>query len=52
VARRIRIDHEGESFPVDLIFEPYQSLLVRVSVAEGVQFVDIGYRPPEPNGPE
>jgi hypothetical protein len=46
--RRVTIGHETESFPVDLIFEPYQSLLLRVSVAEGVQFVDIGYRPPEP----
>jgi len=39
-------------FPVDLIFEPYQSLLSRVSVAEGAQFVDIGYGPPELTCPE
>ena len=46
--RRITVDHQGKTFPVELIFEPYQSLLVRVSIAEGVQFVDIGYQPPEP----
>jgi hypothetical protein len=50
--RQITIDHEGDPFRVDLIFEPYQSLLVRVSAAEGVQFVDIDYRPPDPIGPE
>jgi hypothetical protein len=52
MTRRVTIDHEGEPFRVDLIFEPYQSRLVRVSVAEGVRFVDIDYRPPEPIGPE
>jgi alpha-L-rhamnosidase len=52
MTRRVTIDHEGEPFWVDLIFEPYQSLLVRVSFAEGVQFVAIDYRPPEPIGPE
>jgi len=36
-------------FSVDLIFEPYPPLMLRVSAAEGVQFVDIGYRPPEPS---
>jgi len=48
VIRRIAVDLEGDSHPLDLVFEPYQSLLVRVSKADGVQFVDIRYRPPEP----
>jgi hypothetical protein len=47
--RRVTIDHDAGLFSGDLIFEPYQSLLLRVSAAEGVQFVDIGYRPPEPS---
>jgi hypothetical protein len=48
VVRHAVVDFGGVEHPLDLVFEPYQSLLVRVSRAEGVQFVDIGYRPPEP----
>jgi hypothetical protein len=48
VFRRITIEFEGISFAIDLVFEPYQSLLVRVSPADGVQFVDIVYEPPVP----
>jgi len=48
VIRRIAVDLEGVPHPLDLVFEPYQSLLVCVTRAEGVRFVDIGYRPPEP----
>jgi hypothetical protein len=50
VVRRIEVDFDGALHPVDLVFEPYQSLLVCVTRAEGVRFVDIGYRPPEPTG--
>ena len=45
---RSRSTSRASSHPLDLVFEPYQSLLVRVSRADGVQFVDIGYRPPDP----
>jgi hypothetical protein len=48
VVRRIAIDFEGAAHLLDLVFEPYQSLLVCVSRADGVRFVDIKYRPPEP----
>jgi hypothetical protein len=48
VVRRVTIDFEGTLHALDLVFEPYQSLLACVSRAEGVRFVDIGYRPPEP----
>jgi hypothetical protein len=47
--RRVTIDDVSGSSVVDLVFEPYQSLLVRVSAGDGVQFVDINYQPPEPN---
>jgi hypothetical protein len=48
VVRRIAIEFDGALHPLDLVFEPYQSLFVCVSRAEGVRFVDIGYCPPEP----
>jgi len=46
--RRVTIDFEGTQSRLELVFEPYQSLLVRVCRTEGVQFVNIAYRPPEP----
>jgi hypothetical protein len=46
--QRIVIDLDGSRHPVDLVFPPYQSLLVRASRTDGVQFVDIGYLPPAP----
>ncbi|HEV3120492.1 MAG TPA: hypothetical protein VGY53_01250, partial [Isosphaeraceae bacterium] len=48
VIRRVTIDFEGVAHLLKLVFEPYQSLLVCVSRADGLRFVDIGYRPPEP----
>ncbi len=48
--RRVAIDFDGATHRLALVFEPYQSLLVRVSGAEGVQLVDIAYRPREPVG--
>jgi len=42
------VEFEGSRFSVDLVFEPHQSLLLRASRSDGMQFVDIGYRPPEP----
>jgi hypothetical protein len=47
-ARRVTIDFEGTLYSLDLVFEPNQSLVVRVSRANGVQFVDIAYRVPVP----
>jgi hypothetical protein len=46
--RRIAIDFEGGPCSLDLVFAPYQSIMVRVSRAGGVQLLDLGYRPPEP----
>ena len=48
VIRRITVNLEEVSHALDLVFEPYQSLMVRVSRSEGVRFVDIGFWPPEP----
>jgi hypothetical protein len=48
VVRRIRVDFDGVLLPLELVFEPYQSLLVSVSRSEGPRFVNIEYRPPEP----
>ena len=48
VTRRISVDLDGRSTSLDLVFEPYQSLLIRVSDSGGVQFLDLGYRPPVP----
>ena len=48
VVRPITVDFSGELHPIRLVFEPYQSLLVRLSRTAGVQFVDIRYQPPEP----
>jgi hypothetical protein len=49
VTRRIAVDHEGVWHALDLVFEPYQSLLVRVSRTEGARFIDVTYQPPEPS---
>jgi hypothetical protein len=51
VTRRATVDFEGARHPLDLVFEPYQSLMARVSRADGVQFLNIEYRPPEPTCP-
>lgn len=46
--RRITISFEDKRYDATLDFGPYQSLLVCVSRSDGVRFVDLGYRPPEP----
>jgi hypothetical protein len=48
VVRHIIVDFDRIQHSLDLVFEPYQSLLVGLSRAEGVRFVDIAYQPPEP----
>ena len=48
VSRRIVVDPGGVRLPLDLVFEPYQSLLVCVPGQGDVRLVDIRYRPPEP----
>jgi hypothetical protein len=50
LSRHVTLDFEETPWPLDLVFEPYQSLLVRISREEGAQFVDLAYRPPEPIG--
>jgi hypothetical protein len=47
LSRRVVVDFEGPHL-IDLVFEPYQSLLVRLSGTEGLQYVNIAYRPPLP----
>ncbi|MBS0261773.1 MAG: hypothetical protein JSS02_07435, partial [Planctomycetes bacterium] len=46
--RQISIDFLGQQYPIQLVFEPFQSLLVSVSAARGVEFVDIRYQPSLP----
>ncbi len=48
MTRRITIWCEEKSFAIKLVFEPYQSIMIRVSRSDGVQFLDLGYRPPDP----
>jgi alpha-L-rhamnosidase len=48
LTRRIAIDFEGISSSIVLVFEPYQSILLRVSLADGVQILDLAYQPPVP----
>jgi hypothetical protein len=48
VARRVGLEFDGRTSTLDLVFEPYQSILTRVSTAGDVKFLDLGYRPPEP----
>jgi hypothetical protein len=47
LTRRIAVDFQGKPLAVDVVFEPYQSILIRVS-GGGVQFLNLGYRPPAP----
>jgi hypothetical protein len=47
--RHVTINFEATSCPLELVFEPYQSLLVCVSRTGDVRFVDIAYQPPEPD---
>ncbi len=46
--RPIEVDFDGARHAIDLVFEPYQSLLLSVSTARGLRLVDIEYRPPGP----
>ncbi|MFO0891916.1 MAG: glycosyl hydrolase [Isosphaeraceae bacterium] len=46
--RSIVVDFDGTRHSLDLVFEPYQSLLLSFSRTGAVRFVDVGYRPPEP----
>jgi hypothetical protein len=48
MTRRITIRCEQESFAIKLVFEPYQSIMIQVSRSDRVQFLDLGYRPPDP----
>jgi hypothetical protein len=48
IVRRIMIHRAGKALAVDLVFDAYQSVLLRVSQTDDVRFIDIDYRPPEP----
>jgi len=48
MTRRVTIDVNGRSTPLDLVFEPYQSLLVKVDKGGNPRFIDITYVPPTP----
>jgi len=45
MTRRVTINANGKSTPLDLVFEPYQSLLVKVDRNGNPSFVDITYIP-------
>jgi len=46
--RSIAVDFDGARHEFDLVFEPYQSLMLSVSSTRGIRLVDIEYHPPEP----
>ncbi len=46
--RRVTLNVNGRSLPLDLVFKPYQSILVRVDGDGRLSFVDISYVPPAP----
>ncbi|MBN1339828.1 MAG: hypothetical protein JXA03_10925 [Bacteroidales bacterium] len=46
--RDIWVNFGGNRIPLDLIFEPFQSLMIKVDAKGMVQFQDIYYRPPLP----
>ncbi len=46
--RRITINANGRSAPLDLVFAPYQSLLVKVNRSGDANFIDITYVPKTP----
>ena len=45
MTRRVTINANGRSTPLDLVFEPYQSLLVKVDKNGNSRFVDVTYVP-------
>jgi hypothetical protein len=48
ILRRARLHSGTASTEVELLFEPYQSLLVRISANGDVEFIDAAYRPSAP----
>ena len=46
--RRVCLNFEETTYQIDLVFEPYQSLLTKVSFKNGLEFLNIAYKPPEP----
>jgi hypothetical protein len=49
--RQVAVDLDGTPYPIRLVFDPYQSLVLRLSRTGGVEFVDIRFQPPAPIGP-
>jgi hypothetical protein len=48
MTRRVVIHANGKSIPYDLVFKPYQSILVHVDKSGRLSLVDITYRPRTP----
>ncbi len=48
VRRRVTLRAGSSAADVELVFEPYQSLLVRLSAKGAVESLDCRYRPPDP----
>jgi hypothetical protein len=48
VTRRVTIRYDGELTVANLVFDPYQSLLMRITRGDRVEFVNIHYQPPIP----
>ena len=46
--RSVRIRSHGKTQEVTLVFEPYQSLLLRVDRRGGIEFIDIHFVPKAP----
>jgi hypothetical protein len=48
VARRVTLRSDSASADAELVFEPYQSLLLRLAANGDVEFIDAAYRPWDP----
>jgi len=48
IRRQVTIFTDRGPIDVKLVFEPYQSIVLRVSDGGNVEFIDVTYRPPDP----
>ena len=45
---RVEIRYQGKMIPAELVFKPYQSLLLHIDRSNHLNFIDIGFTPKEP----
>ena len=44
----IIINYAGNSIPLKLEFDPYQSIMIKISRDEKAEFIDVGFTPKTP----